>query len=566
MNKLSKPQIFFIIISAAFIIASVAYFIAKSETEEIREEKYAYLEAIANLKIDQVTKWRNERLSEARFFPSVGRVIRSTVYLTENINDKTSAEFLEQTLRPIQLSHSYENIFITDTKRRILFSLNEDFNEIDSSVSASIAKSIEQDTILFLDFYKCALHSEIHLDIISPIKDNDGKPIGAFVQRVNPETFLYPLIQKWPTPSKTAESLIFRNEGSHVRLLSDVKTKKNSAMSLTIPMANAEYVAIKGAKGQTGVLEGLDYRNIKVLATIKKIPDTNWFLVSKVDQDEIYADIFYKGGSIALIAIVSFLLFGTLLLYLYKLRQSATYKSLFLKEKELVETQEEYKTALYSIGDAVITTDNLGHIKQMNIVAEKLTGWSENEARGKNLEKVFRIVTEDTKEKVENPVKRVLREGTVVGLANHTILISKDGKEIPIADSGSPIKDKENNIIGVILVFRDQTEERTKEKELLESNEKFSKIFKHSSDSISLTELSTGKLFELNDGFEKMFGYSRSEAVGKTTLELNLWTDLKERAEIVSQLKQYGYVKNFEAIGNRKDGVVAADRDRKSVV
>ncbi|MFA0823136.1 MAG: PAS domain-containing protein [Methanomethylovorans sp.] len=131
-----------------------------------------------------------------------------------------------------------------------------------------------------------------------------------------------------------------------------------------------------------------------------------------------------------------------------------------LAEKALRESEELFRTTLYSIGDGFITTDTNGCLRQMNHVAEKLTGWSEKEAVGKPLEEVFNIINEDTRQQVEIPVRKVLREGQIVGLANHTLLISKDNREIPIADSGSPIVNERGEITGVVLVFRDQTEER----------------------------------------------------------------------------------------------------------
>ena len=96
----------------------------------------------------------------------------------------------------------------------------------------------------------------------------------------------------------------------------------------------------------------------------------------------------------------------------------------------------------------------------MNPVAERLTGWQEAEAQGKPMGEVFRIVNEETRAKVEDPVTRVLRDGLIVGLANHTLLIAKDGSECPIADSGAPICDESGAITGVVLVFQDQTESR----------------------------------------------------------------------------------------------------------
>ncbi|HQN72669.1 MAG TPA: PAS domain S-box protein [bacterium] len=135
-------------------------------------------------------------------------------------------------------------------------------------------------------------------------------------------------------------------------------------------------------------------------------------------------------------------------------------------ERKLRESRERYKTTLNSIGDAVIATDALGNVQMMNPVAEQLTGWKIGEAKGEPLETVFVISNAFTGEKVENPVTKVLKAGDIVGLANHTVLKSRNGNEYQIADSGSPIKDEFGNIRGVVLVFRDVTEKYVIEEQL----------------------------------------------------------------------------------------------------
>lgn len=130
------------------------------------------------------------------------------------------------------------------------------------------------------------------------------------------------------------------------------------------------------------------------------------------------------------------------------------------------EQRERLQITLSSIGDAVIATDAAGHITFMNGVAQTLTGWTEADAIGKPLEMVFCIVNEYTRETAESPVTKVIREGGVVGLANHTILLAKDGREVPIDDSGAPIRGETGELIGVILVFRDITDRRQSEERI----------------------------------------------------------------------------------------------------
>ncbi|HJZ48749.1 MAG TPA: PAS domain S-box protein [Roseiflexaceae bacterium] len=130
---------------------------------------------------------------------------------------------------------------------------------------------------------------------------------------------------------------------------------------------------------------------------------------------------------------------------------------------EAAEQRERLRVTLASIGDAVIVTDTSGTVTFVNPVAQALTGWSDAEAQGQPLERVFPIINEETRAKVENPVAKVIREGRVIGLANHTVLIARDGAEAPIDDSAAPIRDSDGNIAGVVLVFRDIAERKRAE-------------------------------------------------------------------------------------------------------
>ena len=138
-------------------------------------------------------------------------------------------------------------------------------------------------------------------------------------------------------------------------------------------------------------------------------------------------------------------------------------------ETRLRQSEEHLRTTLQSIGDAVITTDVDGRVGMLNRVAERLTGWCASEARGKDLSEVFHIVNSQTREQVVDPVEKVLRSAAIVGLANHTVLISSEGHEYHIADSAAPITDGSGAVRGVVLVFRDVTEEYRQEQKLAES-------------------------------------------------------------------------------------------------
>lgn len=183
-------------------------------------------------------------------------------------------------------------------------------------------------------------------------------------------------------------------------------------------------------------------------------------------------------------------------------------------EKALKESEELFRTTLYSIGDGVITCDTEGKVRNINKVAEELTGWQEEEAKGQPMDKVFRIINEYSRKPVISPVNKVFAEGKIVGLANHTLLLSRDGREIPIADSGAPIFSEEGKITGVVLVFRDQTEERRYQMELEKSRNYLSTLMNNLPGmAFRCKNTPTWDMEFVSSGSEELTGYKPGEII-----------------------------------------------------
>ncbi len=170
------------------------------------------------------------------------------------------------------------------------------------------------------------------------------------------------------------------------------------------------------------------------------------------------------------------------------------------------EQRQLLAVTLASIGDAVIVTDVQGRVTFLNQEAEQLTGWTGDQAQGQALPSVFQIVNENTRQPVESPVAKVLREGTVVGLANHTILLTKDGREIPIDDSGAPIRQEDGAIQGVVLVFRDFTQRKAAEELLRESEAQLRLALDAGRMALWDWDIPTGNV-KWNDEHYRMLGY-----------------------------------------------------------
>ena len=220
------------------------------------------------------------------------------------------------------------------------------------------------------------------------------------------------------------------------------------------------------------------------------------------------------------------------------------------------ERHEVFRVTLRSIGDAVITTDIQGHITSINGVGESLTGWSHADALGQPLDRVFHIVNEATRQPVENPALRALREGVVVGLANHTILIRKDGSECPIDDSAAPIRNELGHVSGCVLIFRDVSAQRSAERDKanqLHTARLLASIVESSNDAIISKSLD-GIIQSWNAAAEQLFGYTSSEAVGKHISLVIPPERIAEEDQIVASLKAGKRIEHYETERVRRDG------------
>ncbi len=211
--------------------------------------------------------------------------------------------------------------------------------------------------------------------------------------------------------------------------------------------------------------------------------------------------------------------------------------------------RERFRVTLASIGDAVIATDAQGLVTFMNPIAEKLTGWTQQEALGHPLQHCFKIHNELTQQPIDDPVAKVLHEGRIVGLGNHAMLVSKTGQEIPIDDSAAPIRDTAGDMVGTILVFRDVSKHHAAELGM----RRLAAIVEGSEDAIIGKDL-RGVITNWNKGAERIFGYAAADVVGQNITILIPPDRLEEEQEILARLQRGQRIEPFETIRQTRDG------------
>jgi PAS domain S-box-containing protein len=285
-----------------------------------------------------------------------------------------------------------------------------------------------------------------------------------------------------------------------------------------------------------------------IVAVVLSALAANWFFTEPVHSFNIASR--YDGLALLAFLLASLLIVGAIQEMHFARRRLV--REIAEREQmhiELLKARDLLVTTVASIGDAVIVTDEEGKVSFLNPEAERLTGWKDSEAKGLPLPKVFHIVNEQTRLAAENPVDKVFRTGKVAGLANHTLLISKDGRTRPIGDSAAPIRHADGPLFGVVLVFRDMTEQRTAQ----ESSVRLAAIVEHSGDAI-LTKNLDGVIQTWNPSAERLFGYRADEIVGKHVTTLFPPDRLNEEDHILGRLRRGRTVERLETVRVAKDG------------
>lgn len=232
-------------------------------------------------------------------------------------------------------------------------------------------------------------------------------------------------------------------------------------------------------------------------------------------------------------------------------RMHAAQRAAAQASREAFASHDRLLVTLQSIGDAVVVTDAVGRVVSLNPVAEVLTGWTQDAARNRPLSQVLPVVNEETRRSVEDPCENVLRTGNVVGLANHTILIGKDGIERPIDDSAAPIKDAAGKITGVVVVFRDVSEKREAEKALLRSERELTDFFEHAAIPVHSAG-PDGVIQHVNRAELELLGYTHDEYVGHHLAEF--FVDRAAADDMMARLSRGEILHNFEANLRCKNG------------
>lgn len=522
--QVKKSYIIALIAIFSVTIFIVGYIYYNSERTAFFNSVYQELENTSHFKAEQISKFIltqrsviNSVSSSAFFVDGIKEYFNgsSNLNIENDINNR---------LKKISDQFGIDNIILADTTGKVIITLEPEVKNLSEFTISKIKQAIEKRKILFSDLYYSKPDEDIYFDFIAPLIDKESNVIAVLVFRCDPHKELYPVINYEPGGKQTLETIIVRLEKDSALFINNPRFNNDAAFKLKIPISK-DAPAVEAALGVVGRIKGTDYRNEKVLAHSRKLNYPSWTMVSKIDLSEIDAAVLNKLYFIIAVCLGLTFTVGFGFVWLYNQRQKNIYKELYKKEKELWQQQEKFKVTLDSLGDGIIVTDTKNSIKYMNKMAEELTGWNLREAGGRMLSEVYSVKNEETGQRENNILEKVIKHGIVKELANHTILLSKNGKEYPVMDTGAPIFDIDGTLLGIAISFQDETKKRQQQKLIKESEHRLRSTLDNMLEGCQIIGNDWNYLY-INKAAEKHNRRPSSELIGKNYKEM--WPGIEQ--------------------------------------
>jgi len=373
-----KPLLYILLFSLLVITVSIAgfYFFQYVQKEE-KQKAYNNLAALAKLKTNEVVKWRYEKISEAEFVYFNKRFGKLIYYFTINSNNNNVRNEIIDWIKPLFKGSDYYDAVIIKNPNNYSSLFSKEEVKLTEYEKNCYLHSVKGKKIILCNIhrnFKNQISMGSYIPLILP-GSKKQEVFAVIVLRIDPTKDLYPLIQEMPIQSRTAETFIVHQENDSVVFLNDLKFKKNSALSFKLPLSLEDLPAAMVIKGMRGVFEGVDYKGDEVLAHLDKIPDSPWFIISKINMDEIYAPIMEAALYIFTGVLLLILLSGSIVFNAWKDEKIKLYdKQLKLEreKKDLFENMLEGYAYCQMIFDNDRPTDFI--YLAVNEAFEKITG------------------------------------------------------------------------------------------------------------------------------------------------------------------------------------------------
>lgn len=291
-RRISYPFVWIFLLLAAGTVVT-GYFYYQNYQQRFRKEAESQLSAIVELKVGELDRWRKDRLEHGAIISNVETLSILVRRAFVEGADPEARRQLQGWFATYRNSFHYDQVHLLDVDGTTLMSLPAGRSPASVAVRKQIAEVVHSKQVTMVDFYRNDHDKRVYLTMLIPIRSDldENRVIGIIALRIDPETYLYPLVRFWPTPTRTAETLLVRREGNEALFLNELKFSKNSALNLRSSLNNVNQPAVKAVLGTEGVVEGTDYRGVPVVAYLQDVPGTPWYLVARMDTEEVYAPL-----------------------------------------------------------------------------------------------------------------------------------------------------------------------------------------------------------------------------------------------------------------------------------
>lgn len=463
-NIVSSVVLVFFVMATGIGIAGVWYYAVQRERAKLNNG--SQLSAIAALKADEISRWREERLADARIVidtPFIAQLVRQCF---EHPLEPHPMQEMLKWMESYKDQYDYYSVSLLNVEGTIRLSIPEG-EQTDEELLKRFSEVMHTKRPYLCDLEQSETVTVPHLDLIIPIfitGEGDGAPpVGALLLRIDPHEFLFRLMQLWPTPSPTGETLLARREGSEVVFLSHLRHQENIPLSMRLPLSNLKVPAVMASQGYEGIVEGIDYRGFPVLAAINHLPDVAWFVIAKIDADEIYAPIRERALLIAFLLTLLIAGAGLTLGLIWSNQRSQLYLKQYKTEAEKLEIARRYEHLTRHANDIILLVREDEKIVEANYRALATYGYESEEILGLKVRDLEMAETLSTFEER----MRLAREQD--GFVFETMHRRRNGTGFPVEISTRPVKLMEGNLY--LQIVRDISERKQAEKELQEAHD-----------------------------------------------------------------------------------------------
>jgi PAS domain S-box-containing protein len=507
--QLQKPPtswpliILFFIIMLSVGIAGVTYY--NYEKDNLLTEKQQELSTISDLKIRQITQWRFERLS-------VGKFLGDNIMLVEKISDYlnnpvqvSSGAMVVQSMKSLTENFDYRSAILAGRGGDVRLAYPTGDTVIGNNLRPLLQGIARDRNIVMTDLHINNSVNYVHLDLIVPLIDreiNDTLVLGFLVLRIDPEKVLYPLLKSWPTASKSAETLIVRKEGDEIVYLNELRHLKKSELTLRRPVTEEKLPAAMALRGIKGTIDGIDYRNVHVVASMKKIPGTQWFMIAKIDRDEVYSVLYSQMRLVITVLVLFIATIGLFLGFLLWNQRVLFYRERYEAELNRLALFKHFDYILKFANDIIFLLDKDLNIVEANDRALEVYMYNRAEMTGMSLGK---IQAPETLSEISEQIGIVNGNGSATF---ETIHIRRDETVFPVEISSRIVNIEGSKYYQTI--GRDITDRKQAEETLRESEMRFRKIFEESPFPMVITGKDFG-IIRANASFIAMTGYMEDE-------------------------------------------------------